>query len=203
MSEAPMALGSRGWQAPYASAHSALGAGGRCVHRTTIEGNHIAMEQSAAGGNASLGEFADAMRRRWWMLVLGAVIGVALGSTYLLFAPKTYISTASVLVNPVGGTVDNVVDGARTVSDINLDTEAQLVRSQAVSSIAKYKLETREIVGQLVQHVTVSVPPNTNVLRISFAGSTPEGARAGAAAYASAYLQNREAMADAINTTQV
>jgi Mrp family chromosome partitioning ATPase len=74
---------------------------------------------------------------------------------------------------------------------VNLDTEAQLVTSQAVSARAKVILQTPEIVGQLVQNVSVEVPPNTNVLRISFTGSTAEEAREGAAAYAAAYLANR------------
>ncbi|HVQ86812.1 MAG TPA: Wzz/FepE/Etk N-terminal domain-containing protein [Actinomycetes bacterium] len=160
------------------------------------------MEHSATGGTASLGEFADAMRRRWWMLMLGAVIGLAFASVYLLIAPKTFISTATVYVNSVGATADTTIDNARLNSDINLDTEAQLVKSQVVSSIAKTRLETPEIVGQLVQHVTVTVPPNTNVLRISFSSSTAEQARLGAAAYASAYLQNRRTTTDDVNNAQ-
>ena len=60
---------------------------------------------------------------------------------------------------------------------VNLDTEAQLVTSQAVSSRAKVILQTPEIVGQLVQNVSVEVPANTNVLRINFTGSTAEEAQ--------------------------
>jgi uncharacterized protein involved in exopolysaccharide biosynthesis len=146
---------------------------------------------SGQQGGATLGEYAGAFRRRWWVVALGAVFGLALAAVYLLVVPKTYISTASVLVNPIGGTTDNAVIDARTNSGINLDTEAQLVTSQAVSAEAKVALQSPEIVGQLVQHVSVQVPPNTNVLRISFSGSTPEAARDGAAAYASGYLKNR------------
>ena len=157
------------------------------------------MERSASGGTATLGEFADAMKRRWWLLAVGALLGLALGAAYLFVAPKTYIATATVLVNPVGEFFDNTVDGARTNSGINLDTEAQLVRSQAVSSVAQAKIGTDEKVGQLVQRVTVTVPPNTNVLRISFTAATKEKAAAGAAEYAEAYLENRRASAEEFN----
>ena len=160
------------------------------------------MEPAGIGGTASLGEFADALRRRWWMLALGAVLGLALGSTFLLVAPKTYVATATVLVAPVGGVSDNVVDGGRTNSGINLDTEAQLVRSQAVSSRAKVILATKEIVGQLVQRVTVAVPPNTNVLRITYATGSPVAARDGASAFANAYLRNREDTAQTANDAE-
>jgi capsular polysaccharide biosynthesis protein len=131
-------------------------------------------------------------------VALGAVFGLALAAVYLLVVPKTYVATASVFVNPIGGSGDNAVDGARVNSLINLDTEAQLVTSQAVSAEAKVLLQTPEIVGQLVQDVSVAVPPNTNVLRISFTGSTPEEARAGASAYARGYLTNRLNRADNI-----
>lgn len=159
------------------------------------------MEPAGIGGTASLGELFDSFKRRWWMVALGAVIGVALASAYLLVAPKTYLATATVLVAPVGGVTDNVVDNARTNSGVNLDTEAQLVRSQAVSARAKVKLETKEIVGQLIKDVSVNVPPNTNVLRISYEDPTPEGAATGASAFANAYLDNRrDTAADAIDT---
>ncbi len=165
----------------------------------TDSGKGTDVEQvSGQQGGATLGEYSGALRRRWWVVALGAFIGLGLAATYLLIAPKTYISTSSVLVNPIGGELDNSVEGARTNSLVNLDTEAQLVASQAVSSRAKVILQTPEIVGQLVQHVSVAVPPNTNVLRISFAGSTPEDARNGAAAYADAYLANRRDSADAL-----
>ncbi len=153
---------------------------------------------SGQQGGATLGEYSGAFRRRWWVVALGSVFGLALAAGYLLIAPKTYIATASVLVNPIGGTADNAVDAARTNSGINLDTEAQLVTSQAVSAEAKVVLQTPEIVGQLVQHVSVGVPPNTNVLRISFTASTPEAARLGASAYAKGYLTNRLTRADDI-----
>lgn len=146
---------------------------------------------SGQHGGATLGEYSGAFRRRWWVVALGAVFGLALASVYLLVVPKTYISTASVFVDSIGGTGDNAVEGARTISGINLDTEAQIVTSQAVSSAAKVLLQTPEVVGQLVQHVSVTVPPNTNVLRISFSASSPAEAQAGASAYARGYLSDR------------
>src|SRR4051812_4014520 len=141
--------------------------------------------------SATFGEYTGALRRRWWVLVLGAVIGLGLAAAYLLVAPKTYISTAAVRVDQIGTESDNTLEGARLNSGVNMDTEAQLVTSQAVSSRAKVNLQTTEIVGQLVQHVSVGVPANTNVLRISFTDNTAVGAQKGAEAYAKAYLENR------------
>jgi len=159
------------------------------------------MEQAAHGGTASLSEFGDALRRRWWMLALGSVIGLALSSAYLLAAPKTYESSALVQVYSVGPS-DEVVDGARTNSGINLDTEAQLVKSQAVSARAKEILETPVIVGQLVQNVSVSVPPNTSVLKVTYTAPSPQEAQRGASAFADAYLRYRNYAASKTNDEQ-
>ena len=97
--------------------------------------------------SATFGEYTGALRRRWWVLVLGAVIGLGLAAAYLLVAPKTYISTATVEVNQIGTESDSSLEGARLNAGVNMDTEAQLVTSQAVSSRAKVKLQTTEIVG--------------------------------------------------------
>lgn len=160
------------------------------------------MDQSAYGGTASLEEFTGALRRRWWVIMLGAVLGIGMAASYLLVAPKTYIATETVVVSPVGGAGDNVVEGARVISEINLDTEAQMVTSQRVSSRAATLLQTAEPVGQLVQRVSVEVPPNTNVLRISFTGSSPDQAKSGAHAYALGYLDNRRELATTDNAAQ-
>ncbi|MFL6182969.1 MAG: Wzz/FepE/Etk N-terminal domain-containing protein [Actinomycetes bacterium] len=158
---------------------------------------------SGQQGAATLGEYGGAFRRRWWVVALGAVFGLALAAVYLLIVPKTYIATAAVKVEPIGGSADNAVTDARTNSGVNLDTEAQLVTSQAVSAEAKVALQSPEIVGQLVQHVSVSVPPNTNVLRISYSADTPEAARLGASAYANGYLKNRRDTAvDSLDTQE-
>jgi len=96
------------------------------------EGMHVDQVRAEQGlegqsGGTTLGEYAGAFRRRWWVIALGAVLGLGLASVYLLIAPKTYLSTATVIVEPMGGSLDNSVDGGRTNSGVNLDTEAQLV----------------------------------------------------------------------------
>ena len=55
---------------------------------------------------------------------------------YTSAQPKVYESHTSVLVQPAGS--DTNVVGGRTRGDINLDTEAQLVRSTAVAAGADW-----------------------------------------------------------------
>jgi capsular polysaccharide biosynthesis protein len=140
------------------------------------------------------------VRRRWLVVLVALLVCFAAGLAFLQVAPKTYVSSAKVQVLPTS--TASVAEGSRTTDSINLDTEAQIVTSQAVSSRAKVNLQTPEIVGQLVQNVTVEVPPNTNVLRINFSADSAVGAQIGAAAYADGYLSNRREMAEELLAEQ-
>ena len=84
--------------------------------------------------------------------------------------------------------------GPRQRENLNLDTEAHIAQSAVVTSRAAEKLGTKDI-DELRRHVTINVPPNSAILSISFTASTPTAAAAGAQAFATAYLANREATA--------
>src|SRR5205823_3616760 len=91
----------------------------------------------------------------------------------------------------------------RTKSDINLDTEAQLVASTPVATEAAKLLRTKTSPDSLAANVTVEVPPNTSVLTITYAADTAKAAQAASHSFAQAYLQNRQDSATADLTNQL
>jgi Mrp family chromosome partitioning ATPase len=115
--------------------------------------------------------------------------------------PKVYNSATSVLVQPAG--LDTNVAGGRTKGDINLDTEAQLVKSTAVAAGARQLLRATAPPDDLAGNVSVEVPANTSVLVVAFSSDTPQGAQSGSHAFAEAYLRNREASARAKLDAQI
>ncbi|GIF98534.1 Wzz/FepE/Etk N-terminal domain-containing protein [Catellatospora citrea] len=141
-----------------------------------------------------MSDYLGLIARHWWIAVLLTLAGTAAGAAYNESLPREYVSTASVLVRPAG--LDANVSGGRTRDEINLDTEAQLMRSTAVVAGAAKVLQ-REDVDVLAGAVSVEVPPNTAVLQIKYAASAPEEAQAGAKAFAQSYLANREGNAKA------
>ena len=145
------------------------------------------------GANVEFVQYGEVLRRRWPVIVGCFVVGIALAVAALLLLPKTYQSTASVLVAATGDT-NNSTNG-RTATDVNLDTEAQIVKSSVVAKIAGETLGSSDTPRALAKKVSVTVPANTSVLAITFTSSTKEGARAGAEAFAEAYLKNREDLA--------
>ncbi len=145
------------------------------------------------------------LRRRWVWVVAGLVIGALLAGTYLHVASKSYTSTAGVLVTPTG--VDSSssasVVGGRTKTDVNLDTEAQLVQSSVVANGARTILHSTTPADQLAGNVAVTVPPNSSVLSIAYTAKNAKQAQSGALAFAQAYLANRTSTAKAAVATQV
>jgi capsular polysaccharide biosynthesis protein len=142
-------------------------------------------------------DYLGMVRRGWPVIVVGAVLGLLGAVGYLQVQQDQYMSAASVLVSPTG--VQNTADLAngRTNSEINLDTEARLVRSTEVASRSRDLMKSDAEPGELAAAVAVSVPPNTEVLSISFTAGTPADAQQGAHAFAQAYLASRTASAQA------
>ena len=135
------------------------------------------------------------LRRRW--VVAGAVTcAAAVGVLgYTLLASTGYAATAAVMIRPTGAkpTQQNAVGPAVIGLTINLDTEAQLVTSEPVATLASHLMRSSQPPSQLRSGVTVSVPPNSANLDITCHAPTATAAATCANAFASAYLQTRNA----------
>lgn len=137
-----------------------------------------------------LGLVADAFRRRWpLILVTGVIIGAA-GVVVAAGLPVSYSSTADILLNPTPGNA-LTTDSARSGEQINvaMQTEAGLVKSPPVAELVS------KTVGETVEaandDVAVTIPPNTQIVRIQSTGATPQKAQKYTAAYADAVLAYR------------
>jgi len=152
-------------------------------------------------GSMDLSDYLGLVRRHWWVVLLLTAVGVAGAAAVTRTLPREYVSATSVLVQPSGG--DANAAGGRTKGEINLDTEAQLVRSTQVASAAAELLRHPSDGRDLSRAVTVEVPPNTTVLQIKYAAATPQQAQAGSHAFAEAYLRSRESNAHYELDTQI
>ncbi len=126
-------------------------------------------------------------------VLVGMLIGAAVALLVTALLHKRYTATSRVLVSATG--VENTSQSsARTNTGINLDTEAQLVKSAAVVERATqtYRPLTKQTFEDLVSDISVTVPPNTTVLEIAFTANAAKVARAGANALATAYLADRQ-----------
>ena len=147
-------------------------------------------------------DYVGVMRRRWWIVVVFVLIGLIGSYAYTKVAAKAYSATTAVLVQPTGADQSNQVQGSRTQGSVSMDTEAAIVTSSSVSTIAAKLLKTSTPPSQLSPDIKVTVPPNSQVLDIACSAPTPSGAVACSNAFAAAYLQNRSALASAAISSQ-
>lgn len=143
-----------------------------------------------------LQRYLEPVRRQWRIIAIGTAVGAVVGVFLALVLPKQYVSSATLALSPTPADVGGVVSG-RTSGQINLDTEAQLVRSAEVMDSVAEALGQQEQGTGLAKNVTVTVPPNTSIMTIAYRASDPETAQNGANATAESYLKNRRAVAEA------
>ncbi|MDH2428756.1 Wzz/FepE/Etk N-terminal domain-containing protein [Sphaerisporangium sp. TRM90804] len=152
---------------------------------------------SAVPGPADGRELADigSLLRRRRVAVAGCVLaGVCGGGVALATTPPSYTATAEVLVAPTSVQDQLNQTTPRQREPLNLDTEAHVARSAVVAARAARSLKAGDPETMRGQ-VTVSVPPNSAVLAVSYTARDPISAAAGAQAFAKAYLANRRATA--------
>jgi capsular polysaccharide biosynthesis protein len=130
-----------------------------------------------------LQDYGRVLRRRWRVVVALTCLGLLIAAAIIEVAPKTYKASASVFVN--GLPTDSAPTKGGPTS-VDMDNEAQIVKSHAVSRLA-----SRQLPPHGLRSVTITVPPNTTVLSIGCSGTTPTRAAQCANAVAVAYLEVR------------
>jgi uncharacterized protein involved in exopolysaccharide biosynthesis len=135
-------------------------------------------------------DYGSRLRRHWWMVVLGALLGLGLALILTSVQQQVYTSETLVLVEPVGVQQAALAAAGRN-ADVNLDNEVQIVRSAAVGSAAKDLLRSPADPEELSDNLRVTVPPNTQVMSMVYEAATPLEAQQGSHAFAQAYLEIR------------
>lgn len=148
-------------------------------------------------------DYAAILRRRWWEVMLGGLLGVAVAATVSLALPPQYVSTALVQVLPTGISDGTSLTNGRTQGSVNLDTEAQLVTSTPVATRASALLKETYSPTDVQDNLDVTVPANTQILSIAYTGPSASQAQQGAGAFAQAYLENRTSTATTQQSLQI
>jgi uncharacterized protein involved in exopolysaccharide biosynthesis len=149
-------------------------------------------------------DYVGVLRRRWLIVLILTLVGVAGAFAYVTVAPKSYTATAAVDVTPTGAEPGNAVVGSRTANaQVNLDTEAQVMTSTPVATLAAKIMRSSLTSWALAQQIKVTVPPNSSLLNVACTEATATGAANCANDFVKAYLQNRSASATATLNGQI
>jgi succinoglycan biosynthesis transport protein ExoP len=129
------------------------------------------------------------LRRRKWTIAL--VVALVVGSTlaFSFWQTPSYQSTVKVLVKPINAS--QVVQGVSVSSILDLETEKGLVESPVVAELAAKALGGGTPADELLRHLSVAIPANTQFLEITFSSPEAREAALGAQAFAQSYLDFR------------
>jgi capsular exopolysaccharide synthesis family protein len=129
---------------------------------------------------------AGTLRRHWRMVAGLALVVGGLVAVRSLQQTPVYEATASVLVRPLGAT--SIETGRRPDQVVSMAGEQRIMQSEAVAAIAGRKLGVTATPPELLEHVSVDVPADSQILRVHFRSADPRTAERGADAFAQAYL---------------
>lgn len=119
------------------------------------------------------------------------VLGAALGVGWALSRQAEHVATAVVMLHPLEGNAYS--PGGRGDELVNLETEAQVLRSDAVARAVLDELDESASSADLLGLVEVDVPANTQLLEITAHGPDDATATERASTFASVYLDYRRA----------
>lgn len=150
-------------------------------------------------GSVELRDYLAVFKRQLVLILAITLLGAAAAAAYTFRRTPVYESTASVLVRAI--TTNAFDPGSRVDQQLNMFNERQLAQSEPVAAVAAKALKTTATPAQLLEHVNVDVPANSQILRIKYQDTVPLTAQKGADAFADAYLESRETDARAQATT--
>lgn len=125
------------------------------------------------------------------LVTLVAALGAALGVGWAMSRQAEHVATAVVMLHPLEGNAYS--PGGRGDELVNLETEAQVLRSDAVARAVLAELGASGSSAELLAAIEVQVPANTQLLEISARGPDDATATERASAFATVYLAYRRA----------
>ncbi len=142
-------------------------------------------------GSVEIRDYLMVFRRQWWLIVVLAVAGAVVATAWTLQRTPIYRGTSSVLVQPVS--INRFEGTQRLDQQVNINNEKQVALSSAVAVLAGKFLKSPATPDELLQHASVDVPPNSQVLEIHYSDPIPRTAQRGADSFARAYIDYRKA----------
>jgi hypothetical protein len=148
--------------------------------RTNIDQTRTDRSTSRAHFHARLSRYRSLLRRKWWVLVLGALLGLAIQGGRFWSEPATFASVGRMIVS----VKLNIAEGSLYTEELSnfLGTQAALMQSGAVINRAHARVAAQNPKLRIQPvAVKVTVLPKTTIFVLQASGGDPE--------YTQAFLQ--------------
>ena len=146
------------------------GSGG--AERTRTKAVDAVSAEPAPSGSVELRDYLRVFRRQLALIVAITLLGAAAAAAYTFRRTPVYESSASVLVRAI--TTNAFDPGSRVDQQLNMFNQRQLAQSEPVAAAAARSLRTTATPAQLLEHVEVDVPANSQILRVRYRDTVPE-----------------------------
>lgn len=133
-----------------------------------------------------LREYLAVLRARRWTVVLTAAVTLFAAMFVSMRMTPMYTSTSKVLVKAITG--NQQLLGAAPVATLELETEREVAMSTAVATVAAKEIDSDVAAEDLLTHLSVSVPADTQVMEFTYTDPKPLVAQQLSQAFAEAYL---------------
>ncbi len=126
------------------------------------------------------------LQRRWWLILIASITGMALAGIFVLPKPKSYQAGGKLLVKPDQASQLTGFDAksgeikALTQKSDPLSTEAEILKSQSVLEAAAKALDLKDPKGDsidavvLMKGLTVKPIVGTDILQVMYQSEQPE-----------------------------
>jgi capsular exopolysaccharide synthesis family protein len=137
--------------------------------------------------------YIDALRARWWLVLMVVLISVGTAVIFTYTAPKRYTASVDVLVSPLNDDVLVGINTLRQDGDPNraVLTAARLAKTREVADGVRARLGTNLTSQAILGSVNVQPIGQANIVRIGATQPTAAGAAALANAFADVLLAQR------------
>lgn len=136
----------------------------------------------------ALGTVLDRVRTAAVPIIGLMLVGALVAGVAALRQPPEYAARSTLLLAPVPVSLDPSTGTLRKTGAITIDTEAALVVSAETLSRLTSDADEQEVVRS---RITITAPPNTDVIVIEYRDAAPRRAEQVVEAIASSYLQVR------------
>lgn len=128
-------------------------------------------------------------KRLWILTAVLAIAGATAGYLAGQYVPQPQTASATILVTPLEGNA--FYPSSRGEQLINLTTEALVLKSDAVAEIVLKKTGSDSTPAVLLKSLSTNVPPNTQLIEISYEHRNVSTAEQRAQSFADSFLEFR------------
>ncbi len=124
-----------------------------------------------------LREYLRILRRRWLVIVIGVLLGIAAASVYVITSNAKYASTARLFIStPLTDASAQAYQGS-LFSQQRVMSYADLITGSTVANRVIDRLGLTDPVESVMSRISATAEPQTVIIEITGTDSTPEGAQ--------------------------